>query len=223
MAEVANALPGTVRVLIIRGEGHSFSAGLDRTIMLDPGSDEYPGLARIAGGSPEYGASVIERYQEAFRIGARPDLLSIALVQGYAIGGGFQLALSCDFRIAATDAQFSMAEVKLGIVPDLGGTKRLVELVGYSNAIAMCVTGNMVDAQEALRRGLVNVVVERDELDRFGQEFAEGLLTLNRDAQVAIKSLLLGASGRSQSDQERAEREIQQGRLRAIMGIESES
>lgn len=223
MAAVGNALPGTVRVVIVRGEGQSFSAGLDRAVMFEPGTDENPGLPRLAQGSLEYCAGTIDRMQAGFRVFARPDLLTIALVQGYAIGGGLQLALSCDFRIAAPDVQFSMAEVKLGIVPDLGGTKRLVELVGYSNALAMCVTGQMVGAEEALRMGLVNRIVERDQLDAAGQEFAAGLLTLNRDAQVGIKSLMLQASGRSQADQERAERELQHGRLRALAGIESES
>lgn len=223
MTKVANALPGTVRVLIVRGEGQSFSAGLDRAAMFEPGTDEFPGLVKIAQGTAEYSSSVIDSFQAAFRFGSRPDLLSIALVQGYAIGGGFQLALGCDFRIAAPDVQFSMAEVKLGIVPDLGGTKRLVELVGYSNALDICVSGRMVDADEAHRIGLVNRVVPRDELDSAGSEMAQGLLTLNRDAQVAIKSLMLEASGRSQADQERAEREIQYGRLRAIAGLESEA
>lgn len=223
MAAVGNALPGTVRVVIVRGEGQSFSAGLDRTVMFEPGTDENPGLPRLAQGSLEYCAGTIDRMQAGFRVFARPDLLTIALVQGYAIGGGFQLALSCDFRIVAPDVQFSMAEVKLGIVPDLGGTKRLLELVGYSNALAMCVTGQMVGAEEALRMGLVNRVVELDQLQSAGQELAEGLLALNRDAQVGIKSLMLQASGRSQADQERAERELQHGRLRALAGIESES
>ena len=74
----------------------------------------------------------IASFQAAFDAFARPNLISLALVQGHAVGAGFQLALACDVRIAAADAQFTMAEISLGLVPDLGGTKRLVELVGYS-------------------------------------------------------------------------------------------
>ncbi len=70
-------------------------------------------------------------------------------MQGHAIGAGFQLALACDLRVLAEDARFSMAEVTLGLVPDLAGTKRLVELVGYARALEICATGRRIDATEA--------------------------------------------------------------------------
>ena len=87
--------------------------------------------------------------RQAFSWLRRPDLVSIAAVRGHAIGAGFQLALACDLRVLTEDAQFTMAEVALGLVPDLGGTKRLVELVGYARALDICVTGRRVGAAEA--------------------------------------------------------------------------
>ena len=115
----------------------------------------------------------IEGYQEAFSWLRRPDLVSIAVVQGHAIGAGFQLALSCDLRVVADDAKFSMAEVKLGLVPDLGGTKPLCELIGPSRALDLCVTGRRVSAEEAERIGLVAEVLEDDHLMERALEAAE--------------------------------------------------
>ena len=140
-AAFGRALPGDVRVVVVRGRG--------------PGLLRRPRPAgRCArGGAP---ASVADaaaramrehahrRFQEAFAWLRRPSLITIAAVQGHAIGAGFQLALACDFRVVAEDAKFCMAEVTLGLVPDLGGTKRLVELVGYARALELCVTGRRV-------------------------------------------------------------------------------
>src|SRR5947209_8997455 len=101
----------------------------------------------------------IASYQAGFSWLRRPEFVSVAAVQGHAVGAGFQLALACDIRIAATDAQFTMAEPTLGLVPDLGGTQVLVDLVGYSRALEICATGRRVGAEEADRIGLVNLVV----------------------------------------------------------------
>jgi enoyl-CoA hydratase/carnithine racemase len=217
-----NALPGTVRLLVVRGEGPAFSAGLDRAVFTAVGTDEAPGLAGLAQGSQAAALHAISGFQEAFALAARADLVSIALVQGFAIGAGFQLALGCDIRIAADDAQFSMAEVTLGLVPDLGGTKRLVELVGYSRAVSICLTGRRVSAAEADKLGLVSAVVPVDELAAAGDLFANQILALPRDAVTETKALLLAASGRSQAEQEEAEREAQYRRLRALAGLDAE-
>jgi enoyl-CoA hydratase/carnithine racemase len=111
-----------------------------------------------------------------------------------------------------------MAEVTLGLVPDLAGTKRLVELVGYSRALEICATGRRMDAAEADRIGLATLVVPTADLDGAVRDLTAGLLANNRDAVVEIKALLAGAAGRSHADQQRAEREAQTRRLRDLAG-----
>jgi enoyl-CoA hydratase/carnithine racemase len=120
--------------------------------------------------------------------------------------------------VLADDAQLSMAEVTLGLVPDLGGTKRLVELVGYARALELCVTGRRVGAAEADRIGLANVVVPRPELDPAVADLTAAVLAGPRDAVIEIKALLAGAAGRSYAEQEAAEREAQTRRLRDLAG-----
>ncbi len=217
-----NALPGTVRVLVVRGEGSSFSAGLDRRMLSPDGIPGVRNLAELARASPDQASAEIAAFQQAFGVFARPGLVSIALVQGHAVGAGFQLALACDIRIAADDAKFTMAEVNLGLVPDLGGTKRLIELVGYSRAAAICLTGVPVTASEAERMGLVSAVTPADQLEAAGQQFVDRIRSLSRTAVTEIKALLLQAADRTQSEQERAEREAQHRQLRLITGYDAE-
>jgi enoyl-CoA hydratase/carnithine racemase len=149
--------------------------------------------------------------------------VSIAAVQGHAIGGGLQLALGADIRIIADDAQFTMAEPTLGLVPDLGGTKRLVDLVGYSRALEICVTGRRVGADEALRLGLASQVVPVAELDAAVDRMVTAILAVNRDAATETKALLLAAARHTQDEQQAAEREAQYRRLRAIIGLDAET
>jgi enoyl-CoA hydratase/carnithine racemase len=222
MVRAVNDLPGTVRVLVIRGEGPSFSAGLDRS-MFAAADGEVSDLVRIAHGTAVQADQSIAEFQRAFDLAARPDLVSIALVQGYAIGAGFQLALSCDLRIVAEDVQFSMAEVTLGLVPDLGGTKRLVELVGYSRAASICLTGRPVTAAEADSIGLASAVVPADELVAAGDRYAAQILAMPRSAVTETKALLLAASDRSHQDQQAAERQAQYRQLRELAGLDGEA
>lgn len=217
-----NQLPGTVRVLVVRGEGPSFSAGLDRRLLQPGGIPGAPGLAELATMRQQQALAEIESFQAAFGALARPDLISLALVQGHAVGAGFQLALACDVRIAAADAQFTMAEVGLGLVPDLGGTKRLVELVGYSRAAMICLTGARVSAAEAERMGLVGAVVPNHELAGAGEQFVQRILSQSREAIIEIKALLLRAAERGQAEQEQAEREAQYRQLRLLAGLDAE-
>ncbi len=218
-----NALPGTVRVLLVRGAGSSFSAGLDRRLLSPDGIAGLTSPLQLAAMSAEQASREIAGYQEAFGVFERPNLVSVALVQGHAVGAGFQLALACDVRIAAADAQFTMAEVRLGLVPDLGGTKRLIELVGYSRAAEICLTGRRVAAAEADRIGLVSAVLPATELAAAGADFVRQILAQPRTAIIEIKALLLAAAGRSQPEQELAEREAQYRQLRALTGIDRES
>ena len=119
--------------------------------------------------------------------------MSIAAVQGHAIGAGFQLALACDLRVVADDVQFAMRETSLGLVPDLAGTHPLVELVGYARALEICATGRFVHAEEARATGLANLVVPADELDGAVNDLAAALLAAPRDAVIETKALLRGA------------------------------
>jgi enoyl-CoA hydratase/carnithine racemase len=150
----------------------------------------------------------------------KPSIVTIAAVQGHAIGAGFQLALNCDMRVLADDARFSMAEVTLGLVPDLGGTKRLAELVGSSRALEICLTGRRIGAEEAERIGLATAVVPTDELAATVTDLAAAVLTADRSAVAEIKALLAGAVNRTYPEQDRAEREAQTRRLRDIAGLE---
>lgn len=196
----------------MRGEGPAFSAGLDLTAAAATTGE----LMTL---SQERALSQIAEYQDAFSWLRRPDILTVAAVHGHAIGAGFQLALACDFRVCAADAQFTMAEVSLGLVPDLGGTKRLVELVGYGRALEICATGRRVGAAEAERTGLANLVVPRAELDSAVTDLTAAVLAAPRDALIEIKALIAGAADRSYPQQLAAEREAQLRRLHDLGGV----
>jgi enoyl-CoA hydratase/carnithine racemase len=210
-------LPGDVRVVVVRGEGRAFSAGIDLSLVNGAaGGGAFVELTRMP---PDAAVDRIATYQEGFTWLSRPDLISVAVVQGHAIGAGFQLALACDLRVVADDAKLMMAEVSLGLVPDLTGTKRLLDVVGYSRALEICATGRRLDAAEASRLGLATVVVPRAELDGAAADLVAALLAGPRDAVVEIKALLVAAAGRTPAEQHRAEREAQVRRLRDLAGI----
>jgi len=206
-----------VRVVVLRAEGASFSAGLDRA-MFSTGTDGEPGLAALAAYDDTALDATIAGFQEAFTWWRDPRVVSIAAVQGHAVGAGFQLALGCDLRVLADDAQLAMKEPSLGLVPDLAGTKPLVDAVGYSRALEICATGRWVDAAEAVRIGLASLVVRRAELDQAARDLAAALLAAPAAAVRATKGLLLGAAGRSHAEQQAAERGAQAGRLRDLAG-----
>ncbi|CAI8201780.1 MAG: Short-chain-enoyl-CoA hydratase [Methanobacteriota archaeon] len=100
---------------------------------------------------------------------------TIALIDGYALGGGSELAVSCDIRIATPRSMFGTPEINLGLIPGGGGTQRLTWLVGYGRAMEMVMGGGMIDAEEAYRIGLVNHVINPDSLMEKGMEIAENL------------------------------------------------
>lgn len=176
LTEAGRVLPGDVRVVVLRGEGKSFSAGLDRQAFTPEGFDGEPSFLDMARGPEAELDATIAEYQEAFTWWRRNDLVSIATVQGHAIGAGFQLALACDLRIVADDVQFAMRETSLGLVPDLTGTHPLVSLVGYARALEICATGRFVHAEEAERTGLANLVVPADQLDAAARDLAAALI-----------------------------------------------
>ncbi|MER5440047.1 enoyl-CoA hydratase/isomerase family protein [Streptomyces sp. NPDC002790] len=219
LCEAGRTLPGSVRVVVVRGEGKSFSAGLDRRAFTPEGFDGEPSFLDLARGDDDVLDATIAEYQDAFTWLRRSDILSVAAVQGHAIGAGFQLALSCDLRVVADDVQFSMRETSLGLVPDLTGTHPLVSLVGYARALEICVTGRYVHADEAVRSGLANVSVPAGELADATQDLVAALVAAPRDAVIETKALLQGAADRTLDAQRTAERASQSRRLRALAGI----
>jgi enoyl-CoA hydratase/carnithine racemase len=219
LAEAGRLLPGTVRVVVLRAEGKSFSAGLDRRAFTPEGFDGEPSFIDLARGSDAELDAAIAEYQEGFTWWRRSDIVSIAAVQGHAIGAGFQLALACDLRVVADDVQFAMRETGLGLVPDLTGTHPLVGLVGYARALEICATGRFVHAEEAQRAGLANIAVPADQLDATVSELAAALLAAPRDALIETKALLQGAVGRTYEEQRAAERGAQARRLRDLAGL----
>jgi enoyl-CoA hydratase/carnithine racemase len=201
-------LPPTTRVVVVAGEGPSFSAGLDRSVF-----GTLPN--QLAEGDSGF-LEVIASYQAGFSWLRRMDFISVAAVQGHAVGAGFQLALACDIRVAAQDAQFTMAEPSLGLVPDLGGTQVLVDLVGYSRALEICATGRRVGADEASAIGLANVVVPNADLSGAVDDLVAALCAAPHGAVAKTKALLMGSRDRSYAEQLLAEREAQLSRIRAL-------
>lgn len=219
LAQLGEDLPEETRVVVVRGAGASFSAGLDRR-MLDPagGTDGVETVAGLLALSDEEMSATIDAYQRGFTWLRDPRFVSIAAVQGHAVGAGFQLALSCDLRVVADDAQFCMKESALGLVPDLTGTKPLVESVGYARALEICATARMVGAAEAVEIGIALTAVAPDQLDSTVADLVGALLAPMPGAVSETKALLQGAPQRDLDEQRRLEREAQGRRFRELAG-----
>lgn len=217
---IGRGLDPDVRVVVVRGSGRAFSAGLDRRMFTGEQVDGEPGLLQITQQSSEHADAQIAEFQEGFRWLRDPERVTIAAVQGHAIGAGFQLALACDIRVLADDAELCMAEPSLGLVPDLGGTLPLVRLVGYSRAAEICVTARRVAADEALRIGLATSVVPLDQLDSAVDELVAQVL---RPAPGATRETLAliasAASGVSDTEQLALERAAQLRRLAELAAL----
>jgi len=165
--------PG-VRGVILTGAGSkAFVAGADIGELAEQGATE--GKARAVAG------------QTVFRRLERCGKPVIAAVNGFALGGGCELAMACHLRIASETAKFGQPEVKLGIGPGYGGTVRLPRLVGKGRALELLLTGQMIDAQEAWRIGLVNRVVPAD---RLLEEAGQLLRTILENGPLAIRACL---------------------------------
>lgn len=206
LAHIGSRLDDTVRVVIVCGEGSSFSAGLDRSAFAT-GPDAL--LAGLATAPQTVADDAIAGFQRGFSWLSDPRFISIAAVTGHAVGAGFQLALACDLIVAAADAQFRMAEVSLGLVPDLGGTARLLQLVGYQRALEICATGRHIRADEAVTIGLALVSVPVTDLDAAVADLAAALVESPAPAVRSIKALLRAAQHNTAQEQLAAERAAQ--------------
>ena len=170
MGDFIGSLDAKTRVLIITGDGEkSFVAGADISEMVH--LDEPQGF--------EFG----RLGAQVFRAIEVLPIPVIAAVNGFALGGGCELAMSCDIRIASSKAKFGQPEVGLGIIPGFSGTYRLPKLIGQGYAKEMIYTGKVIRADEALRIGLVNAVYEPEELMDKAMEMAKMML---KNAPVAI-------------------------------------
>jgi len=162
-----------LRALVVIGNGRAFSAGIDLGTF-DSGSEGgAPGV--LTDRTTEGREQAIAAVQEGYLWLHEAWYPTIAAVRGYAYGAGMQLALACDLRVAARGTRFGMLEAKYGLMPDLTGTQFLPRVVGPSKAKELVFTAAQVDADEALRIGLVNRVVEDAELDANVEALAEQL------------------------------------------------
>jgi enoyl-CoA hydratase/carnithine racemase len=216
LAQIGSSLDDEVRVVVVRGAGRSFSAGLDRSLFsAEPGVDG--GLGDLGRRSTAEAEDRIREYQAGFRWLRSPGIVSIAAVQGHAIGAGCQLALACDLRILADDAQLRLPEATLGLVPDLTGTSTLVELVGYSRALEICLTGRAVQAAEAHVIGLANLVVPAAELDAAVGDLIAALTAPPVNASRSTAALVRSAVRNDFASQDAAERAAQVQRLQELV------
>jgi enoyl-CoA hydratase/carnithine racemase len=159
-----------LRVVVISGAGRAFCAGADIKEWREP-------------------TSVVEDRENRVRLNfwrvmSRCEVPIIAAINGYALGGGCELAMCCDIRIASDQAQMGLTEVTLGIIPGGGGTQRLPRLVGQGKALELILTGRRIDAPEALRLGLVEQVVPHDQLKAAVEALAQ---TIVSRAPLAVK------------------------------------
>jgi len=217
LAAVGEGLDPSVRVVLIRAEGPSFSAGLDRAMLTPQGAPGEPSILALAAGAAGGLEDAIEQFQRGFSVWAEVPAITIAAVQGHAIGAGFQLALACDLRVVAEDVAFAMRETSLGLVPDLAGTSPLVRAVGYPRALEICATGRFVGAQEAVAIGLAAVAVPGEQLEETARELAGAILNAPQAAVRELKPLLRSAIDAPAADQLRAEREAQARLLTAMV------
>jgi enoyl-CoA hydratase/carnithine racemase len=153
-----------IRVIVLQGQGRAFAAGADIAQMQPLSAVEAERFSRL-------GQAVFTRMEQL------PQPV-IGLIHGYALGGGLELAMACDIRIAAEGTKFGQPEVTLGVIPGFGGSQRLPRLVGQGVALKLLLTGDLIDAEEARRIGLVTDVVSGEALSTKGQEVAGKLAAL---------------------------------------------
>jgi enoyl-CoA hydratase len=176
----------TVKALIVTGSGNSFVAGADINELLSFDT-------RRGWEASRYQQSVFNKLE---RIG-KP---SVAAINGFAMGGGLELALACTFRIASTKAKLGFPELGLGIIPAFGGTERSVRVVGYAKASELVLLHSIIDGEEALKIGLVNLTVEPAQVLEKAGEWAKDLASLSPVA-VRLELELLRETEKAPIDQ----------------------
>ncbi len=161
-----------IKVMIITGEGKAFAAGAD--------------IAEMANMDSKQGHNFSQVGQTVFKSLGSLDIPVIAAVNGFSLGGGCELAMACDFRIASTKAKFGQPEVNLGLIPGYAATQRLSRLTGLGDALYLLMTADIISSEEALRIGLVQKVVEPEQLMPTVIEIANKIIS---KGQKAIKNV----------------------------------
>ena len=184
MDSIVSSIRGNkeVRVLIITGEGKAFAAGAD--------------IAEMQNLTYEQGKEWSMIGQNTFKSLGELEIPVIAAINGFALGGGLELAMGCDFRIAAYNAKFGQPEVNLGLIPGYAGTQRLSRLTTLSDALFMICSGEMITADEALRIGLVQKVLEPEQLMEYVIDLAKkiaskGSVSVRKAKEVIRKGYLM--------------------------------
>jgi len=195
--EIADRDP---RVVVVSGKGRSFSAGID------VGS-----LGSVSGGPAE----TIARAQAPFRKIAALAMPTIAVVQGHALGAGLQLALACDLRVMTSDAKVGLLEANYGLIPDLGGSTRLPQIVGTARAKRMIWLAEKITGAEALELGIADLVAEGEEMDAVVAALVEKLAEAPFTPTRSSKRLIDGAPFVTYSDGMDAEAAAQEGCMTA--------
>jgi enoyl-CoA hydratase len=162
-----------VKVLVITGEGKAFVAGADIKEMTDMTQAQASEFSQLG--------------QNTFRSLEQCEKPVIAAINGFALGGGLELAMGCDFRIASAKAKFGQPEVNLGLTPGYAGTQRLPRLIGTGNALFLLMTAEMIGAEEALRMGLIQRVTEPEELMPTVYKFAGAIAAKGPKAVQKVK------------------------------------
>lgn len=197
---------GRLRCLVVTGEGRAFSSGIDLGELVGPRSSLATFAQAKREGDRDPLVDGILRGQEAFSWLTTAPFPSIAAVRGYALGAGLQLALACDLRIVARGTKLGVLEFRYGLLPDLGGTAWLPRVVGPAKAKELIFTAAQIDAEEALRIGLANRVVEDAELEREVTVLAETIAAqppiavrnAKRAVDDPVRSLELAAIGQAE-------------------------
>lgn len=165
-----------VRAVILTGKGKAFVAGAD--------------ISQLSGFTPGEASAFSNSGYELFQLIEEMSQPVVAVINGFALGGGLELALACDFRFAAEGAKLGLPEINLGIIPGFGGTQRLASIVGTPKAREMILTGNRVDAAWSLASGLVDRVFPEDRLWDESVAFAASLASRSSSAMSQAKKVL---------------------------------
>jgi len=180
-----------IRALIITGDDH-FAAGAD--------------IANMVERTPEEAKAFL--FTGTFEKLEKLEIPTIAAISGYALGGGLELALACDFRIASEDAQMGLPEINLGIMPGAGGTVRLPRLIGESKAKELIFLGNKISAEEAFRYGMVNNVFPKENLMEEALKLAKKLAKKAPIALGSAKKAIQSGDGKKRTEALKEESEI---------------
>ncbi len=163
----------SVKCIIITGEGEkAFVAGADISEFYQYNQEEAKNLSKVG-------------HDTLFDLVENTEVPVIAAINGFALGGGLELAMSCHIRVASSNARMGLPEVSLGVIPGYGGTQRLAQLVGKGRALEMIASATMIKADDAHRMGLVNHVVEQEELINKSIELAKGIIKNSKTAIAA--------------------------------------